>query len=79
MLDYYSKSKIFFLDYLPDEFFINLNDKERINYRIVRENHAEYIKIKKQIRDLDFEIKQKKQKIKTLKKKDGWHIRKTRF
>ena len=69
MLDYYSKSKIFFLDYLPDEFFINLNDKERINYRIVRENHAEYIKIKKQIRDLDFEIKQKKQKIKTLKKK----------
>ena len=72
MLDYYSKSKIFFLDYLPDEFFINLNDKERINYRLVRENHAEYIKIKKQIRDLDFEIKQKKQKIKTLKKKmDG--------
>ena len=46
------------MEYLPDEFFINLNDKERINYRIVRENHAEYIKIKKQIRDLDFEIKQ---------------------
>ena len=63
MLDYYSKSKIFFLDYLKDEFFINLNDKERINYRIVRENHAEYAKIKEEISVLDFEIKQKKQLI----------------
>ena len=57
------------MDYLPDEFFINLNDKERINYRIVRENHAEYIKIKEEISALDFEIKQKKKKIKTLKSK----------
>ena len=69
MLDYYSKNKTFFLDYLPDEFFINLNDRERINYRIVRENHAKYIKIKEEISALDFEIKQKKQKIKMLKKK----------
>ena len=69
MLDYYSKSKIFFLDYLPDEFFINLDDKQRINYRIVRENHAEYAKIKEEISVLDFEIKQKKQLIKALKKK----------
>lgn len=69
MLDYYSKKKIFFLDYLPDEFFINLKDIERIKYRIVRENHAEYIKIKEEICALDFEIKQKKQRIKALKKK----------
>ena len=69
MLDYYSKKKIFFLDYLPDEFFINLNDSERIKYRIVRENHAEYTKIKEEISALDFEIKQKKQRIKALKKK----------
>ena len=69
MLDYYSKKKIFFLDYLPDEFFINLNDRERIKYRIVRENHAEYTKIKEEISALDFEIKQKKQRIKALKKK----------
>ena len=69
MLDYYSKSKIFFLDYLPDEFFINLDDKQRINYRIVRENHAEYAKIKEEISVLDCEIKQKKQLIKALKKK----------
>tara|TARA_B100000900_G_C20387681_1_gene637232 strand:- start:24 stop:656 length:633 start_codon:yes stop_codon:yes gene_type:complete len=69
MLDYYSKNKTFFLDYLPDEFFINLNDRERINYRIVRENHAEYIKINEEISALVFEIKQKKQKIKRLKKK----------
>ena len=69
MLDYYSKSKIFFLDYLPDEFFINLDDKQRINYRIVRENHAEYAKIMQKISALDFEIKQKKQRIKALKKK----------
>ncbi|GIR58705.1 MAG: hypothetical protein CM15mP65_12860 [Crocinitomicaceae bacterium] len=62
MLDYYSKNKTFFLDYLPDEFFINLNDRQRINYRIVRENHAEYAKIKEEISDLDFEIKQIKQK-----------------
>ena len=69
MLDYYSKKKIFFLDYLPDEFFINLKDRERIKYRIVRENHAEYTKIKEEISALDFEIKQKKQRIKALKKK----------
>ncbi len=69
MLDYYSKKKIFFLDYLPDEFFINLNDRERIKYRIVRENHAEYTKIKKEISALDFEIKQKKKRIKVLTKK----------
>ena len=69
MRDYYSKNKTFFLEYLPDEFFINLNDKERINYRIVRENHAEYAKIKHKISALDFEIRQKKQTIKALKKK----------
>ena len=69
MLDYYSKNKTFFLEYLPDEFFINLKDKERINYRIVRENHAEYAKIKHKISALDFEIRQKKQTIKALKKK----------
>ena len=57
------------MEYLPDEFFINLKDKERINYRIVRENHAEYAKIKHKISALDFEIRQKKQTIKALKKR----------
>ena len=49
MLDYYSKSKIFFLDYLPDEFFINLNDKERINYRIVREIMLNILKLRSKL------------------------------
>ncbi len=69
MLDYYSKDKVFFLDYLPDELFINLDDNERINYRIVRENHVEYIKIKEEISAIELEIKLKKQKVKMLKKK----------
>ena len=57
------------MDYLPDEFFINLNDRERIKYRIVRENHAEYIKIKEEISALDFEIKQKNNRLRRLKKR----------
>ena len=44
--DYYAKNKDFFIDYLPDELFINLNDRQRINYRVVRENNAQYAKNK---------------------------------
>ena len=39
ILKYRSYKETFFLDYLPDEVFINLKKKERIEYRKLRENY----------------------------------------
>ena len=47
--DYYAKNKDFFIDYLPDELFINLNDRQRINYRVVRENNTHMQRIKRKL------------------------------
>ena len=66
--DYYAKNKDFFIDYLPDELFINLNDRQRINYRVVRENNTHMQRIKSEINELEKEIKKKKLRLKNLKK-----------
>ena len=39
LLKYRSYKETFFLDYLPDEVFINLKTQERIEYRKLRENY----------------------------------------
>ena len=66
VLKYRSRSEIFFLDYLPDEFFMNLSDKERINFRELRENHMLIEKSKDRIASLKNEIKFKAEKIKKI-------------
>ena len=39
ILKYRCKSEVFFKDYLPDEFFINLTEQQRISFRELRENY----------------------------------------
>ena len=66
--EYYAKNKEFLIDYLPDELFINLNDRQRINYRIVRENSVQMQNTKREIKEIEIELKKKKAKLKSLKK-----------
>lgn len=77
--NYRSKGDLFFIDYLPDEVFYNLNESDRESYRLYRNNHR-YIhdgtekvkKIELQIQKLKEEIKSIKGKIKGDDNSDGW-------
>ena len=79
LLKYRCYKDKFFLDYLPDEFFINLEKKERIEYRKLRENYKIIESKSLQILALQNEIKQKqlliqkiKNQIKPSKSKDSY-------
>ena len=69
ILNYRAREEKFFLDYLPDELFINLTEPQRINFRKLRENHLLIQKAESEIRDLYSEIKDKKEQIKKIKYK----------
>ena len=69
ILNYRAKEEIFFLDYLPDELFINLTESQRISFRKLRENHLLIQKAKSEIEDLNNEIKEIKEQIKKIKHK----------
>ena len=59
ILNYRAREEKFFLDYLPDELFINLTEPQRINFRKLRENHLLIQKAESEIQDLYSEIKEK--------------------
>ena len=69
ILNYRAREEKFFLDYLPDELFINLTEPQRINFRKLRENHLLIQKAESEIQDLYSEIKEKKERIKKIKYK----------
>ena len=69
ILNYRAREEKFFLDYLPDELFINLTESQRINFRKLRENHLLIQKAVIQIEDLNNEIKERKDLIKKIKHK----------
>ena len=68
ILKYRSYKETFFLDYLPDEVFINLNKNERIEYRKLRENYKIIESKSLQILTLQEEIKKQQLLVKKLKK-----------
>ena len=68
LLKYRSYKETFFLDYLPDEVFINLNKKERIEYRKLRENYQIIESKSLQILTLQEEIRKKQLLVQKLKK-----------
>ena len=66
LLKYRCESEIFFKDYLPDEFFINLSDEQRISFRKLRENHILFLEKSKELAILKKEINEKRKKLKKL-------------
>ena len=68
LLKYRSYKETFFLDYLPDEVFINLKKKERIEYRKLRENYQIIESKSSQILTLQQEIRKKQLLVQKLKK-----------
>ena len=68
LLKYRCNKESFFLDYLPDEVFINLEKKDRIEYRKLRENYQIIESKSLQILTLQEEIKKKKLLVQKLKK-----------
>ena len=68
LLKYRSYKETFFLDYLPDEVFINLKKKERIEYRKLRENYQIIESKSLQILTLQQEIRKKQLLVQKLKK-----------
>jgi hypothetical protein len=68
LLKYRSYKETFFLDYLPDEVFINLNKNERIEYRKLRENYQIIESKSLQILTLQEEIRKKQLIVQKLKK-----------
>ena len=71
ILKYRCESEVFFKDYLPDEFFINLTEQQRISFRELRENNLLLEKSSKEIEKIRKEIKLKYNSIKSLEKKMG--------
>ena len=67
LLKYRCYKETFFLDYLPDEVFINLQKKDRIEYRKLRENYQIIESKSLQILTLNEEIIKKQLLVKTLK------------
>ena len=59
LLKYRCHKETFFLDYLPDEVFINLEKNDRIEYRKLRENYQIIESKSLQIHNLQEEIKKK--------------------
>lgn len=71
LLKYRCESEVFFKDYLPDEFFINLSEEQRISFRKLRESHL-LVEIKnKELAILKKEINEKRKKLKKLKDNIG--------
>ena len=68
LLKYRSYKETFFLDYLPDEVFINLKKKERIEYRKLRENYQIIESKSLQILTLQEEKRKKQLLVQKLKK-----------
>ena len=68
LLKYRSYKETFFLDYLPDEVFINLKKKERIEYRKLRENYQIIESKSLQILTLQEDIRKKQLLVQKLKK-----------
>ena len=66
LLKYRCESEVFFKDYLPDEFFINLSDEQRISFRKLRENHILLLEKSKELAILKKEIIEKRKKLKKL-------------
>ena len=66
LLKYRCESEVFFKDYLPDEFFINLSDEQRISFRKLRENHILLLEKSKELAILKKEINEKRKKLKKL-------------
>ena len=71
LLKYRCESEVFFKDYLPDEFFINLSDEQRISFRKLRENHILLLEKSKELAILKKEINEKRKKLKKLKDNIG--------
>ena len=69
ILNYRAREEKFFLDYLPDELFINLTEPQRISFRKLRENHMLIQKAESEIEDLNNEIKERKEHINKIKHK----------
>ena len=67
LLKYRCYKETFFLDYLPDEVFINLEKKDRIEYRKLRENYKIIESKSLQILALQKEIKKKQLLIQKIK------------
>ena len=66
LLKYRCESEVFFKDYLPDEFFINLSEEQRISFRKLRESHL-LVEIKnKELAILKKEIKERQKVFKKL-------------
>ena len=68
LLKYRSYKETFFFDYLPDEVFINLKKKERIEYRKLRENYQIIESKSLQILTLQEDIRKKQLLVQKLKK-----------
>lgn len=66
LLKYRCESEVFFKDYLPDEFFINLSDEQRISFRKLRENHILFLEKSKELAILKKEIKERQKVFKKL-------------
>jgi hypothetical protein len=79
LLKYRSYKETFFLDYLPDEVFINLNKNERIEYRKLRENYQiieskslQILTLQQEIRKKQHLVQKLKNQITTSKSKDSY-------
>ena len=66
LLKYRCESEVFFKDYLPDEFFINLSEEQRISFRKLRESHLLVQEKNKKLAILKKEIKKKQKELKDL-------------
>lgn len=66
LLKYRCESEVFFKDYLPDEFFINLSEEQRISFRKLRESHLLVQEKNKKLSVLKKEIKEKQKELKEL-------------
>lgn len=67
LLKYRCYKESFFLDYLPDEIFMNLEKKDRVEYRKLRENHQIIEKKSSKIKALQEEIRIKQIALQNLK------------
>ena len=74
LLKYRCESEVFFKDYLPDEFFINLSEEQRISFRKLRESHLLVQQKNKKLSVLKKEIKEKQKELKKLSVNLGLRI-----
>ena len=79
LLKYRCYKETFFLDYLPDEVFINLEKKDRIEYRKLRENYKiieskslQILALKKEIKKKQLLVLKLKSQISPSKSKDSY-------